>query len=51
MDSETLQVEIYQDRELTRKIAVLGDGVIISSSQLKPGNLFGVSIKPDDLRV
>jgi hypothetical protein len=51
MDSETFQIEIYQDRELTRKIAVLADGVIISSSQLKPGNLFGVSIKPDDLRV
>ena len=50
-DSDQFELEIYKDKELTKLIAVLAPGVIISTDELQPGTLSDVSILPEDLRV
>lgn len=43
-DSDIFEIEIYKDREMTKLIAVLADGVYISGGSLEPGNLINVSM-------
>ncbi len=51
MASESFDVTIYKDKALTKKIAVLDSGAILSGSNLSPGVLTNVSIIPADSRV
>jgi hypothetical protein len=50
-DSQTFELTIYKDKEMTKKIAVLADGNLLSANQVNPGNLTDVTIKPADWRV
>ena len=51
LDSGTFELTIYKDKEMTKKIAVLTDGVRITKDALVSGSLLDVSITPGDYRV
>jgi hypothetical protein len=50
-DSSTFEIFVYKDKLKTKLIAQLADGVRISSAQLIPGIITGITISADDTRV